>query len=107
MSPRQILHTDNRIHCSFESVFRSAVDELIKGLRGLMKDIMGQVHFVTLKDTVENKTENMEALNLCLSTLRQHMALQIENNCKEIDHEFLIHMALSELDQSFDETRAR
>ncbi len=107
MPPRQILHTDNRIHCLPESSFRDIVDKLIEGLRGIMRDIMGQMHFVALKDTVENQTANMEALDLCLSILRQHMALQIENNCKKIDHEFLIHIALSELDKSFDETRVR
>ena len=105
MSPRRILHEQNRVMCSPESNFYADVQKLIEGLRKIIKSHLGDAHFVTLKKTADNKTANMEALNFCLSTLRHHVMLQTEVDCKKIDCEFLIHMALSELDKSHDHSR--
>ena len=105
MSPRRILHEQNRIMCTPESNFYADVQKLIHGLRGIMKDYLGGAHFVTLKDTIEDEKANYEALELALNILTKHSQLQVEGADNNEYHEMVIHMALSELDKSHDHSR--
>ena len=105
MPPRRMLHHQNRVICSPEANFYDDVQKLIHGLRGLMKDHLGGAHFVTLKDTVSDEKANYMALELALNILTKHNQLQVEGTDNNEYHEMVIHMALSELDQSYDSAR--
>ncbi|MBU0727979.1 hypothetical protein KKA95_04815 [Patescibacteria group bacterium] len=105
MPPRQLLHPQNRITCDEGASFRQNVTNLIEGLRSIMREPMGQMCFVNLKDAVGNKRANFQELEMLLDVLTQHGSLQVEGVNDKTHHEMLIHMALSEFDQSYDGTR--
>jgi len=107
MPPRQLLHPQNRITCDEGASFHADVQRLVEAIRTIMRNPMGQMSFVDLKNAVGKKRANFRELEMLLDVLTQHEQLEVAGVNNKMHHEMLIHMALSEFDRSYDEARAR
>ncbi|MBN2087552.1 hypothetical protein JW758_04345 [Candidatus Peregrinibacteria bacterium] len=104
MPPRRILHNDNRIYCDSKEL-RPFVDLLKNELIEIMRSRLGEELFAGVKDVVCDKETNLSVFRGVLQALTLRTKLVEIANTANYSIEFLLHMAISEIDTDYDKAR--